>query len=315
MRVLIGWVAVGGAIVAAATMGEAAQATTGQATQAAKPAPVARTAVAPSTAKPAPVVRTTAATTVAQPAPIARPAPAANVAKPAPVVRTAPAAPVTRAAVAPRPVTTLRAPVKAPVAVEEATGIGLSAKVSTLGVGGDVTVGVNDYLGVRFGVNGFGWSPSWKEDEGTINGDFQWLSYGAMLDYYPAGGGFRLTGGLLLNKNKVKLTADLDKPVELDGTDYNLSDLKGEITFADTAPYLGFGYGNAVGVGQRWHFTCDFGVMFQGEPKISASAKASDPALQGIVDEALEREVADIQDDANAFQFYPVIAVGAAYKF
>ena len=223
----------------------------------------------------------------------------------------APAAPARGSVAVPRTM----APAKVPPPVEEATGIGLSAKVGTLGVGGDVTVGVSDYFGVRFEVNGFGWSPSWKEDEGTIHGDFEWLSYGALLDCYPAGGGFRLTGGVLMNKNKVKLTADLAKPVELDGTDYALSDLSGEITFADTAPYVGIGYGNAVGAGQRWHFTCDFGVMFQGEPKISASAKASDPAMQGIVDEAMANEVADIQDDANAFKYYPVIAVGAAFKF
>ncbi len=212
---------------------------------------------------------------------------------------------------APAPV---RQPVVAPVE-ESATGIGLTAKVGTLGLGADVTVGVNEYLGFRFEVNGFGWSPTWERDEGTINGDFEWLSYGALADLFPAGGGFRVSGGLLLNKNKVKLTADLNEPVELDGTDYALDDLNGEVTFNDIAPYLGIGYGNAVGPGGRLHFACDFGVMFQGEPKIAASARASNPALQGIVDDALANEVADIQDDANAFQFYPVIAAGMSFKF
>jgi hypothetical protein len=55
--------------------------------------------------------------------------------------------------------------------------------------------------------------------------------------------------------------------------------------------------------------------MFQGEPKVAASATASDPALQPYVDQALANEVADIQDDASVFQFYPVISVGVSYRF
>jgi hypothetical protein len=81
------------------------------------------------------------------------------------------------------------------------------------------------------------------------------------------------------------------------------------------APYAGIGYGNACGADGRWHFSCDFGVMFQGEPKVSAQATASDARLQPYVDEALAREVADIQDDANAFKYYPVISFGVSFRF
>jgi len=141
------------------------------------------------------------------------------------------------------------------------------------------------------------------------------MTYSALLDVHPFGGGFRLSGGEMLNKNKIKLRADLNKSVQLDGQDYSLSDLKGEVTFNETAPYLGLGYGNAVGADGRWHFACDFGVMFQGSPKVSASATASDPALQAYVDEALAREKAKIQDDANAFKYYPVISLGVSFRF
>jgi hypothetical protein len=55
--------------------------------------------------------------------------------------------------------------------------------------------------------------------------------------------------------------------------------------------------------------------MFQGEPQVDAQATASDPALQPYVDEALSKEVADIQDDASAFKYYPVISVGVSYRF
>lgn len=195
------------------------------------------------------------------------------------------------------------------------SGIAISAKLGTLGPGADLTVGVNQYLGTRFQANGGSWEPTIENDDGTIQADFEWLTYGALLDWFPAGGGFRITTGLYLNKNKAKMDADLTESVTLGGEEYYLDELEGSIKFADTAPYLGIGYGNAVAPDSRWHFSCDFGVLFQGAPEITASARASDPALQPAVDAALEREVADLEDDASILRFYPVIAVGVSFQF
>lgn len=202
-----------------------------------------------------------------------------------------------------------------PVAEESAGGVGVTAKIGTLGFGVDATIGASDYLGFRVGVNTMSLGPSISRDEGTITTDLDWLSYGVLADLHPFGGGFRISGGGLINKNKFKLKADLTKSVELDGQQYSLTDMSGEITFSELAPYFGIGYGNAVGADGNWHFSCDFGVMFQGSPKIAATATASDPALQPIVDEALANELKDIQNDANAFKYYPVISVGVSYRF
>jgi hypothetical protein len=196
-----------------------------------------------------------------------------------------------------------------------AGGVGATVKVGTLGVGGEVTIGLNDYLGVRLGANGFSYSGSSSEDEGTVYGDLELLTYSALLDLHLFGGGFRVSGGGMINKNKIKLRADLDETVELDNQEFSLSDLKGEVTFNEMAPYVGVGYGNAVSADGRWHFSCDFGVMFQGSPETEASAVASDPRLQAEVDRALDREVADIEDDIDAFKYYPVIALGVSFRF
>jgi hypothetical protein len=204
-----------------------------------------------------------------------------------------------------------------PARVDEgsAGGVGVTLKVGTLGFGGEATLGVNDYLGVRLGGNFFSYSDSQSDEDGEIQGDLELLTYSALLDIHPFGGGFRVSGGGMLNKNEIQLRANLDRTVEIDDQEFSLSDFKGEVTFEEMAPYLGIGYGNAVGADGRWHFSCDFGVMFQGEPKVSASATASNPAIQPIVDEALDREVADLQDDANAFKYYPVISAGVSFRF
>ncbi len=196
-----------------------------------------------------------------------------------------------------------------------AGGVGVTVKAGTLGLGLEATVGASDYLGFRFGINKMLMSPTVLTDEGSIETDMEWLSYGALVDVHPFGGGFRLTGGALINKNKFKMKANLDEPVDLNGTEYSLSALSGDVTFDEVAPYAGIGTGNAVGADGRWHFSFDLGVMFQGKPTIQAKATASDPSIQGVVDEALNAEIADIQEDADKFQFYPVISVGVSYRF
>jgi hypothetical protein len=198
---------------------------------------------------------------------------------------------------------------------DSGSGVGVTVKVGTLGMGGDVTLGLNRYLGLRAEVNGFQWETTRDQDEGRIYADFEWLTAGLLLDVHPFGGGFRLSGGGLLNKNRLHIRADLTKAVDLNGEEYWLDDLQGEATFNDVAPYVGIGYGNAAGKDDRWQFACDFGVLFQGSPKIGATATASDPALQEQVDEGLAYEVAQIQDDANRYKYYPVIALGLSFRF
>jgi hypothetical protein len=194
-------------------------------------------------------------------------------------------------------------------------GVGLTAKVGTLGLGGDLTLGINDYLGVRVQGNWLKLSGYSRADEGTYYIDANLNSYGVLLDVHPFGGGFRLSGGLLANRNNLDLRADLTAPVELDDQDFLLSDFTGKVTFEETAPYLGFGFGNAAGRDGRWHFACDFGVMIQGSPMISASATSSLPELQPAVDAALANDVADLQDDVDPFKYYPVISFGVSYRF
>lgn len=208
-----------------------------------------------------------------------------------------------------------RAATQPEVSSGSAGGLGLTVKAGTLGVGLDGTIGAGDYMGFRLGFNTLNAGPSLEQDEGTIKTDLDWRSYGGLVDIHPFAGGFRISGGALINKNKFKMTADLTKTVTLDGQEYYLDDLSGQVTFSEMAPYAGIGYGNAVGADGRWHFSCDFGVMFQGSPKVSAKATASDPALQPYVDDALAREVASIQDDASAYKYYPVISVGVSFRF
>ena len=196
-----------------------------------------------------------------------------------------------------------------------AMGVGVSAKAGTLGLGADLTIGLCDYLGIRGTINGLTYNYNEAFDEANIDADLQLLTYGAILDWHVFGGGFRISIGALVNDNRIDLSADPNEPLELDGVSYDIASFTGTVAFDEIAPYVGFGYGNAAGDDGRWHFSCDFGVLYQGDPQVSAMAVAKNPVIQSALDAAVENERADIEDDISYGGWYPVIAVGVSFRF
>jgi hypothetical protein len=202
------------------------------------------------------------------------------------------------------------------ISIGRASNVGLTAKVGTLGPGADLSIGMGPFLGLRFGASGYSFDVAQPvEDYGDISANMSWLTYGAYLDWFPAGTGFRITAGAMGNDNEVKLTANPSEPLRLYGVDYPIDDFDGKVSFSAFAPYLGIGYGNAAGEDGRWHFACDFGAMFQGEPSVETSAHTPVSVLQPYLDRALEEKRKEIEDDLSFFRIYPVIAVGVSFRF
>ncbi|MGC2980882.1 hypothetical protein, partial [Enterococcus faecalis] len=71
------------------------------------------------------------------------------------------------------------------------------------GTGIHFTVPVAKDLNARFGVNYFDFSHSASTN--NVNYDFKLKlnTWDALLDYHPFSSGFRLTGGLIYNANKI----------------------------------------------------------------------------------------------------------------
>ena len=193
--------------------------------------------------------------------------------------------------------------------------VGISGKIGTLGPGGEVTLGISEKNNLRIFGHAFTYNFVANKVEGDIDTDITGLNYGAMLDFHPKKGNFRFSVGFMYNANEIDLDADLNDTVDLAGFEFLLDDLTGEITFDELAPYIGIGYGNAIGEDGNWHFSFDLGVFYQGEPTVDATAVSSIPGLQPAVDLALDIELQDIQDDADQFVWYPYLAIGLSYKF
>jgi len=196
-------------------------------------------------------------------------------------------------------------------------GVGASAKVGTLGPGGDVTLGLSDAVSLRAGLNILSYSADIEDEEDVenINIKLKLQTVPVLLDWHPYKSNFRLSAGALINSNKVTLDADPGAVIEINDVEYGVDRLEGELSFDRYSPYLGIGYGNAARGDQRLVFSFDLGLMYHGAPDLEAQATASNPAQQAALDRDLDAELEDVRDDLRSFKLYPVLSFGLSYRF
>jgi hypothetical protein len=192
----------------------------------------------------------------------------------------------------------------------------LTAKVSTLGAGGDLTVGLGRYFDVRACGQWMEFEPGMQFEDIDIGGKLRWLTFGGLADVFPFARGFRLTGGALVNRNRYTVETDVETEITVNGHDYEITEFDGTVSFPILAPYVGIGWGKAAGRDKRWHFACDLGVLYQGEPRVRAEATAKYGSQQNALDRDLDRDMEAVEDDVSSYGgFYPVISLGVSFRF
>lgn len=208
-----------------------------------------------------------------------------------------------------------------PEKIRQSAGIGVSARVGTLGVGVDVAKSIAPQFNARLGAN-FGSVNFNRTDSGIdYNSQLNLSSVQLFGDYYPFGSNsnFRVTGGFLAQNNRFAVTG---KPsgngtYTIDGTQYPASavgTLSGEFQYGNSiAPYLGIGIGKSTTEG--FGFNADLGVMFAGSPKVTLTA--SNPTFNGnaTARQQLDNQARQTEADLRGFNVYPVVSVGVSYAF
>lgn len=202
----------------------------------------------------------------------------------------------------------------------QAGGLGLGGKVSNVGLGLELTVGLTDNINTRFNINGYKYNEDYTEDGISYDADIKLSMLGALVDWHPFSNGFRLSGGLYLNGNKVTGHAQGAGLVQIGDTTYNLNEvyLDADIDLGNTvAPYLGIGFGNAVNPNRRWNFAADLGVAFTGKPKVDLTGGVVPGSLININDfqDDIQREEDNLEKDLEDYNILPMISVGVSYRF
>jgi hypothetical protein len=202
-----------------------------------------------------------------------------------------------------------------------ASAAGVGIRAGTTGIGGDVAFELVPTLSARFGYSWLNFNTSVDSTDTNYDAKAKLSNGNLFLDWAPLGPFFRVTGGLVLNANKVDVTAQATGGTfTLGGTTYSAADvgtLTGTVKSGNSAaPYLGIGYGRVAGAGVN--FYADLGVMFQGTPKASLTATcgpATPAALCSQIQASTALEAVDLQDSIKNFKYFPVASIGVTIGF
>jgi hypothetical protein len=226
--------------------------------------------------------------------------------------------------------------------------LGIGANLSPLGIGVSATTILTDFFDARlvgnflsFGVNNL--------EDGGVRGDanLHLASMSASLDWYPAGGFFRLSPGMLFyNGNHMSAhTTSIASGISMDGQTYysaNASIVPGSTPLQISADLglhprpvsftLTGGFGKFVPRSQRrWSFPSEFGVVFMGTPTVSITptgwvcldfsqtqcsnvANTANPVAQQF-NTSVQNQLAKWRTQLNRVDVYPIASFGVTYSF
>jgi hypothetical protein len=206
---------------------------------------------------------------------------------------------------------------------DESTHVGIALTAGLSGIGADLGVNINEYLGVRATVSDF--SINRTGNYGTSVGwdaKLKLFQAGALLDVYPFAGAFHLSAGVIQDGNKFTLDG---KPSSgtytFNGTTYPASavgNASASVDWSKAVPYVGLGWGNLAG-SRGLHFTTDLGALITGSPNTTLTATCNPPsALPSACanfDANVSAERTKLQNDVHNVTFWPVFRVGIGYAF
>jgi hypothetical protein len=180
----------------------------------------------------------------------------------------------------------------------------------TNGLGIGYAASVSDDFAARGQFNVF--KQSFSGDVGdfgagsTLTVDLSLSSVQLVGDWYPTDSGFRVSGGVVFNNNKITVNGT-GATVGTTGS----QTVNAEIKMSDSlSPYVGVGYSTRPKDASGFGFNFDLGVMFQN-PKVTLTATGAVPASQADID----AQVAKVQDAIDKLKTMPVFGIGVSYAF
>jgi hypothetical protein len=191
----------------------------------------------------------------------------------------------------------------------------LGAKVGTLGIGMEAAWRPIPWMDLRAGGNLYDYDESGSQAGINYDATLQLSTYYLTANFLFPASPFRISVGGFSNSNEVQMISAENSTFNVGGTSYSAADvgtLNSITSFDSTSPYLGAGFDfrlfGKVGL------SLDFGVLWQGDPKVSLTANgllADDPTFMA----SLEEERLELEDDMDALKAYPVVSMGFNFSF
>lgn len=202
----------------------------------------------------------------------------------------------------------------------QAEGIGFGVHAGLMGPGVDGYYRVSDKVVLHGSYNAFDYDYDTSEEDLELEATYSFDNAALGVDWYPFAGGFRLSAAVVANSNELAMKA-VPKGGNFDLNDNSylaseVDNLRMQVSYPETAAYVGFGWGNPVGAGKGLGVTFDVGAYYLGEPEVAqqltCSATASNCA-QMQADAEADRK--DIEEELSDFPFWPLVQLGLTYQF
>jgi len=199
----------------------------------------------------------------------------------------------------------------------------LGGKVGTTGIGFEYSYS-NEVLpmyGLRANMNFGSYSRNDTRSGILYEGTAKFSSLMLLADAHPYRNGFRLSAGLMVNRNTGEATG---RPVEatfrINGVTYPASaaeNVGGELRFQWPSPYFGVGWGAPPTGRATLFYSFDLGVIYQRSSlALSATCGPSLPAAEcARLQSDLRAQEAKFRKDLIGYRLYPILTFGVGYRF
>lgn len=202
----------------------------------------------------------------------------------------------------------------------------LNATVGTTGLGLEWSRALHPKLRVRGVLSYVTFDQDETEDGIDYSIELDSANAGALIDWHPFSGGFRVSTGLIATSFGLDLeSTSSQSEFDVGDTTYTSDNLKlnGEAEFNPVAPYFGFGWASSLS-DSGMYFSGELGVLYIGDPKLTFTASGQvsegggpvfDVSTSPQFQSDLEAERQQLEDDIEGFSLWPVLNIGIGYRF
>lgn len=197
--------------------------------------------------------------------------------------------------------------------------VSVSAIAGTTGFGADASWRFHENLAVtaRY-TDGLNLDTDFDEDGVTYNADFEMKASSVKMDYFPFGGKFFLSAGIMMPDIEANVigTPDNNTTYEFNNRTYTAAEIGsvvGSATVSDgTQPYVGLGWRSSHQSGLS--FFSEFGVVATNVD-VSLSTTNNFEALNPQLQQDIRAEEQSLKDDIDKLPVFPVAVLGVSYTF
>jgi hypothetical protein len=166
-------------------------------------------------------------------------------------------------------------------------------------------------FGLRGSATFLNVSGSYSSSDLDYDGKVKLSNWGAMVDLFPSGGGFHISGGVRFNANKASLLATPSGNTTIGNTTYTpaqIGTISGDADVKEVAPAATIGYrkrskGFSIGI--------EAGALFQGSVRINQFKSST-----GLISQTdLDAERASLQNDVDKYKVYPIVQLSLGLRF